>query len=211
MTSTSTRRGWSVARVAIGAGAVAATALLALAVPASAHVPNVKAECKDGKTTLSVVLTKYVVHQGKTNTVQVTDGEQTLQEETNFGTSFSKTFETDGSVDHAFVVTVKAWDDPKGEKGWSFVKRLPVTACVTPTTTTTVPPTETTTTTVSETTVPPTETTTTTTAAPVTTTTAVSGGLADTGASIAIPLVLGALLLVGGGALVLLTRRRGRA
>jgi LPXTG-motif cell wall-anchored protein len=209
MEFTSTSRRWlDVAGRALVGAAVAATALVAFATPASAHTPEVKAGCKDGKTTLTVKLTKYNSHQA--NTVKVTDGNAVLAD-TSFATDYSKVFEADPTVDHAFTVTVVAWDDPKSEKGWSFVKRLPVEACVTPTTTTTTT-TETTTTT----TVPPTTTEETTTEAPTTTVAPTSPppsdtDLANTGASLAVPLSLGALLLAGGGALLFMARRRRHA
>ncbi|HEY0638602.1 MAG TPA: LPXTG cell wall anchor domain-containing protein [Pseudonocardiaceae bacterium] len=221
--SPTTRRWTSAARIALGSGVVAATALVGLAVPAGAHTPKVYAHCEDGTTTLVVELKSYNGQQD--NSVKVTANEQTVLDENDFGTDLTDSWEFDGTVDQHFVVRVMAWDDPKSNKGWSFTKELTVEACATaPTTTTTTTTTETTaTTTVTEPTTTTEETTTTTseetTAPPATTTEQVApttvpaddDDLADTGASIAIPLVLGALLLLGGGALVLVARRRRTA
>lgn len=197
-----TSRRW--AGRALGAGAAAAAALIALAAPASAHTPDVEANCVDGTTTLTVELVKYNPRQP--NTVKVTDGDAVLVEE-EFGEEFTQRWELPGDVDHNFVVEVSAWDDPNGEKGWSFVSELGVGACVTPPTTTspdiptttehpgaTEPP---------ATTMPP---------APQPKPDAEpEDELAATGASIALPLGIGAVLLAGGGVLLYLVRKRSRA
>ena len=208
----STSRRWpSFARWALGAGAVAATALVALAVPASAHTPDVKAVCnpETGKTTLTVNLTRY--NSEHPNTVKITEGSTVIAEDADFGTTYQKSFaDFSGAVDHTFVVDVKAWDDPKSTKGYSFNRSLTTKACVRdtppppPSSVTTTTKTSTSTTTQEA---PATATPTTTTPAPV----PQGDRLAETGASIAIPALLGGLLLASGGALLFIVRRRRNA
>lgn len=186
------------ARRLLATGAIAGTALLALAIPASAHTPHVTAKCDNGKTTLHVNLEAY--NGQKANTVKATDGDSTLVD-TTFKSNYDKSWDVSADQPHTFTVTVAAWDDPNGKQGFSFTQTLTVEACVVPTTT---PPPSTTTGTVAPTTtnqapVPPS-----TTPAPP----AAQGGLPNTGASVGLPLVLGAVLLVGGGALLLVVRRR---
>ena len=194
------------ARRVLATGAIAGTALLALALPASAHTPNVNAKCNpDGSTTLTVNLTNYQHGKdGQTNTVKATDGSTVLVDQT-FDTQYSKSFEVSASKGHDFTVTVRAWDSSKYNLDWA----QHVDACVTPpTTTTTVPPTTTTTT------VAPTSTTSSEAPVPPVTSTPPAqqgGGLPDTGANVGLPLGIGALLLVGGGALLLVVRKRRAA
>jgi hypothetical protein len=195
MANTSTwRRRTGAVLGALGVGAVAV--IVGLAGPAEAHTPKATAKCDDGKTVLKVELTRY--NPQKANTLSVTDEGKSLLE-TDFQTDFKKVWEVAGDVDHNFVVKVVAWDDPDGKKGFSFTEKLPVKACVTkPTTTTTKPSESTPETTTSE-------------SAPATTTSEEEAPLANTGASIGLPLGIGALLLVGGGVLLVVMRRRGRA
>jgi LPXTG-motif cell wall-anchored protein len=178
---------------------------------ASAHTPKLSAECKGDTTTLTVKLESY--NGQKKNTVKVSDNGTTLDDVT-FKTSYDNKWGVPGNVDHSFTVKVVAGDDKTGEKGFSFEKTLDVKACVTPptttTTTTTVPPTTTTTTEV-----PPT--TTTTEVAPVVNTTPTTPttpevqneGLAETGASIAWPLGIAGVLILGGIGALFVVRRRG--
>jgi len=213
------RRRFGVALGAVLTGVAAS--LIGFAGTASAHTPDLKASCEGDTTTLSVKLTAY--NAEKPNTVKITDGDKVLVDTTEFKTKFEDTFETSGAVDHVFTVTVKAWDDPNGDKKFSFTKELKVTKCVTETTTTT-----TTTETTSETT-PPSETSSTpsetptsssteappvsTTVVPTTTTTTEveEAALAETGASIALPLGIAGVLLVGGAVLLFVVRRRSKA
>lgn len=201
MALTLTSRRWAdLARKTTGAGvavALAAVAALALATPANAHTPKVQASCEDEGTTLKVKLSNYNAQDDNILTV-VADGEAIIEEKV-FGTSFDENWaDFDPTVKHEFVVEVIAWDDPDGKKGWSFSETLPVEACAA------TPPTT------------PEATPTTSKVAPAAnkvapTTSPASGdseGLANTGASIAIPIVLGVLMLVGGGALLFLVRRR---
>ena len=198
----------SFARRALVTGAAAAVALLALAVPASAHTGKPDAGCdkETGKTWLKVELTKY--NADKVNTIKVTDGDKVVLPETKFGSTFSSTesqpdwagkdSQFAGDVDHNFTVVVKAGDHVEGQDTFSFTWTKKVAACVEKeqppaVTTTTMAPT-------------------TTTVAATTTTAAVvaSTALANTGASIAIPLAIGALLLIGGVGMLILVRRRRR-
>jgi LPXTG-motif cell wall-anchored protein len=208
----------------LGAITVAATsglALLALAIPASAHTPSSKAECVDGKAVLSVKLGAYAKRD---NTIVVKDGETELVK-TSFGENYEKSWTRAGDVAHTFTIAVKASDGDK----FNYSKTLTVEACVKPTT----PPS--TTTTVSKPSTPAsttesappssTEVTTSTTESssetvPVTTTSPVGAGggegeatpppLASTGAS---PgwLLLSGLGLVGAGAAAMVVVRRKRA
>ena len=202
MAHTSTaRRRFGAALTTLGVGVVAAAALVGMAGTASAHKPEIKAECTDAGTVLEVHLKQY--NGNGENSVTVMDGEEVLLEKTVFQSDFDQKFEgLDATVEHTFTVDVKAHDDPSGSQGFTKVMTATAEACVTPPPTSSEPaPTS------SE--APPAPTTTTTTVAP-----APQGAappLAETGASIAIPLGIGALLLVGGGVLLFVVRRRSRA
>jgi LPXTG-motif cell wall-anchored protein len=192
------------------AGAVAG--LIGFAGTASAHKPAVSAECKDGSATLTVTLVAY--NSDKKNTVKVTDN-GTVLDETQFKDHYTPApFKKPGDVKHTFTVVVLAGDDLDGKQGFSFTDTKVVEACVTPPTSTkpTTPPPS------SSTTPPPSSTTSSSSvAAPViatsTTTPApqAAPALAETGASIAIPLGIGGVLLVGGAALLFVVRRRSKA
>ncbi|HEY0447918.1 hypothetical protein [Actinophytocola sp.] len=206
MAHTSTaRRRFGVAISTLGVGVAAAAALVGLAGTASAHTPDIKAECTEGGTVLSVDLKAY--NDKGTNTVTIKDNDKVLLAETAFASTFQQTFDKlDATVTHDFVVDVKAWDDPNGTQGFTKTLTAKAEACVVAppeeTTTTTPPPVE------SSTEAPPAPSS----AAPTTTTTPVEkAALAETGASIALPLGIGAVLLVGGGVLLFIVRRRGRA
>jgi hypothetical protein len=221
MAATSASGRWAFARRAAATSAVAAAGLVALAIPASAHVPSANAGCdKDtSKPTVSVSFMQYRLEDGKptgkpnsVTVVEVTkDGEKALANES-FGVELVKTYKfdkLDGRVAHTFKVTVMAFDDQDKEhpQGWSKIfKDLKSGVCdKTETTTTTTPPPSTPLSNPSSAPV---------TVPPVTTTPPVVGAnasLASTGATIALPLAIGALLLVGGGVLLLLMRRRGKA
>jgi hypothetical protein len=229
-----------IARSAIGASAVTATAavaLLAMTAPASAHTPVLKAECKDDKALLSVKLTSYA--GGNSNTIKIKDGNETLKDQ-KFGQSFEEKFTRPGDVAHVFTIEVKASDGDR----FSFSKKLETPACVykpptststtttttstttsTSTTTTTTSPESTTSTTTTTTETTPSETTPSESTPPTTTTTEFvppttttqgivpvgnESDLASTGASIAVPLAIGFTLL-GGGAVALFTLRRRRS
>jgi LPXTG-motif cell wall-anchored protein len=198
MAATSASRSWAAfARRAVATGAVAAAGLIALAIPASAHTPHVNTGCEGETTTLTVDLTQYAPNEKTPNTVKVVEGKNNVLADTTFGGSYNKVFKFEDGNGHDFVVTVHAWDDQK----FSFEKKLSAPACKKTTT-----PTKPTSPTSSPTTVPP----------PVTTTTeapavGANANLASTGASIGLPIAIGALLLVGGGVLLLVMRKRGKA
>ncbi len=206
-------------RAPLHVAAVVAAACLLAAVPASAHTPSLKAGCVDGNAVLTVGLTRY--DGRRSNSVSVEDNGRSV-EDRRFRESFRSTYSGPGTAGHVFAVTVRAWDDPRWERGWSFRKTLTVPACVTPTTTVpaTTTPTVTTTTPVESTTTTTTTTATSTTTAPLTfdwpTTqrkavvvpAANDSGLPDTGANVTVPLVLGVLLLSGGVVVLFVLRRR---
>lgn len=204
MAATSASSSWSTfARRAFATSAVAAVALISLAVPASAHTPKAWADCKGADAFAHVKLENYVVNVK--NTVTVTEGETVLLATTEFPDKFTwDSAKLDGSVVHKLLVSVKAGDDPK----WSVDIPLETKKCVQPTQPPTKP-TKPTSTRPSST--PPSSSA----PAPVTTTTppvvGANASLASTGASIALPLGIGALLLIGGGVMLLIMRRRGKA
>lgn len=205
-------------RFGVATGVVLATVttgLIGFAGTASAHTNRSSAECEGDTTTLTVDLTAY--NDQKANTVKITDN-GTVIHEGEFDKNFQEEFTAPGDVEHIFTIDVVAWDDPvdqQNDKNWSFTDEHKVAACV-------QPPTETTETT------PPSETTTTTTEAPpaptsseappvpttppTTTTTEVQEeALAETGASIALPLGIAGVLIVGGVGALFVVRRRGKA
>ncbi|WP_033441738.1 LPXTG cell wall anchor domain-containing protein [Saccharothrix sp. NRRL B-16314] len=204
----------------LGALTAAIAASVFAAAPAQAHTPVFTPGCEGEKSTLTVSLKAYQVNGDKTNTVKVTvDGEEV--ENRTFGHEFEAVYTRPGDVAHKFTVEVKAWDDPNGDRGWTKKFTPEVPACVkvvppTTTTTTTTTTTEVTTTAPTTTTVETTVETTPESTTPVTTTTTAEvvpvadtgDDLADTGASIAIPLVIGLVLLGGGAALLIVLRRR---
>ncbi|WP_433262788.1 hypothetical protein ACQPZF_30455 [Actinosynnema sp. CS-041913] len=196
---------------AIGVAAALVTTGLITAVPASAHTPTVWAKCVDEKAVLHVDLKAYA-HEGNKLTVSV-DGKE-LEQRT-FGSSYTHDYDGgDATVPHSFKVVVKASDSDnysftRGENGEldvpACVEEVPSTVPSTPSSEPSTPPSETST---------PSSEPTSSSAAPVATTTAAppaEGGLANTGATIAIPLVIGLVLLGGGTAVLLVLRRRAKA
>lgn len=218
MAATSASRNWAAfARRAVTAGAVAAVGLMALAIPAGAHVPDAKAGCdkETSKPQVSVSFLKYRTEDGKPDgmpnsvtVVEVKDGKKTMLKEVSFGKELVDTFvfdKLDGRVEHTFEVKVNAFDDQDKEhpQGWTKTFRdLKSEVCDT----STPPSSESSTPSSPSSQTPPPATTTT--EAPVV---GANANLASTGVSIAVPLAVGALLLVGGGVLLVLMRRRGRA
>jgi hypothetical protein len=215
------------ARRAVGIGgatAVAIGAMLALALPASAHVHSDTAGCYNNSAVFKVDLENY--NGGKTNTVTITDQGTTIVNAETFKTSYVKTFtDADATVAHTFTISVVAGDDKTGSQGFTFKDTQTSPVCETPppppptTTTTTPPPPSSTTTapptTTSSSTTPPPATTT----APPTTTTAVvaaatttpgSGSLPFTGVNTALPLGIAGLLVVAGGGILFWLRFKAR-
>lgn len=140
-----------------GATAVAIGAALALAIPASAHVPGLNAGCDSdtGVTTVKVDLEQYNGDRGAKNWVTLTDetGKQLLPNTATSGMDAGKaffqtsyTFQTteSGAVDHKFTMTVFAQDDPHSKNhAWDGVFTKTTYACVKNTTTPPPPPTTT--------------------------------------------------------------------
>lgn len=194
-------------RYGVGLGVVLATVsagMIGFVGTASAHTNRSSAECVDPNTTLTVDLTAY--SSKHTNTVKITDGDTVLDENNDFGKEYAKKFEVPGDVEHNFTIVVKAGDDDK----FSFTKEYKVEACVEapPSSETTTPPVETTTETPAPTSseAPPAPTT-----PPTTTTTEQEEVLAETGASVALPLGIAGVLIVGGAGALFVVRRRSKA
>jgi LPXTG-motif cell wall-anchored protein len=195
-------------RFGVGLGVVLATVsagMIGVVGTASAHTNRSSAECVDPTTTLTVDLTAYSTKH--TNTVKITDGDTVLDENNDFGKEYAKKFEVPGDVEHNFTIVVKAGDDDK----FSFTKEYKVEACVEtppPSSETSTPPVETTTETPAPTSseAPPAPTT-----PPTTTTTEQEEVLAETGASVALPLGIAGVLIVGGAGALFVVRRRSKA
>ncbi|QFZ22171.1 hypothetical protein [Saccharothrix syringae] len=197
-------------------------AVLAGAPTASAHTPSVVGGCVDGRAVLTVELERY--DGRRANSVSVTDGDRSIEDE-RFRGEFRRAYSESGTVPHAFVVTVLAWDDPRGARGWSFSREVTVHKCATPP----IPPAPP---------APPPAVTTTTVEVPVATTPTAVGtttattppltfhlpstqpkpvvraaGLSDLprpGPRVTVPLVLSAVVLVGGLVVLVVLRRRLR-
>jgi hypothetical protein len=203
-----------------GAAAVAIAASLALAGVASAHNHDVTAQCVTdtkstnyGKSALTVSLTNYA---DSPNSVVVTEtaGSATptaLYSSKDFTPQYVHTFYEDGTLAESYEVKVVA-----NSKQFSFDSVVTTKVC--PQSTTTTPPTETTTPTQPPTETPSSSSAPTTTAAavaPVSTKTPPSGGLAYTGVSTELPLIIGGVLIVlGAGALIamrIMKRRRAES
>jgi hypothetical protein len=221
--------------VGVGGATVAAIgAMLALALPASAHTPIITPACdKDsGHMTLTIDLTQYVKPKqdsGDENTVWATD---TLADGTvidlipqskpdTFDTEFHITFDANSTpaagpndVANTFEVKVTAWDAPDNPSFSPDFKKT-VYPCVEkqsppppPPTKPTLPPSQST---------PPAPTSTTTAVVAAASTTNAppgAGELASTGVNAGVPLrIAGALVIIGGGILFFLRykARRGNA
>lgn len=195
-------------RFGVGLGVVLTTVtagMVGFVGTAAAHTNSSKAECVDDTTTLTVNLTAY--SDKHENTVKITDGETVLDENKNFGKEYSKVFKVPGDVEHVFTIDVKAGDSDR----YSFTKEYKVAACVEtppPSSETSTPPVETTTETPAPTSseAPPAPTT-----PPTTTTTEQEEVLAETGASVALPLGIAGVLIVGGAGALFVVRRRSKA
>ncbi|RKT56482.1 LPXTG cell wall anchor domain-containing protein [Saccharothrix australiensis] len=205
----------------LGAAAVIVATGLITSLPASAHDKTVWAKCVDEKAVLHVDLKSYA-RQGNELTVSV-DGKE-LDKRT-FGADFAQRYDGgDATAPHSFKVVVKASDNDK----YSFTSKegeldVPVCAERVPTTEPSAPgtPSSEPSTPSSEPSTPSVEPSTPSSSpapsssaavAPTTTTAPpAEGGLANTGASIAIPLVIGLVLLGGGVAVLVVQRRRAKA
>ncbi|MFD7655006.1 LPXTG cell wall anchor domain-containing protein [Actinosynnema sp. NPDC059797] len=204
----------------VGTLAVATTASVFFAAPAFAHTPILQGGCEGEKSYLTVELRDYVKRDGKKNSVTVTmDGE--VVENTEFDKNFPrKTYSKSSAEKVVFKVDIKAWDDPDGSKRYTRTEIREIDSCVEEQPPAEEPPAE----------EPPAEeppaeqppaeeppaesssvaVSPTTTAAPtsVAPIAAEETPLANTGASIAIPLVIGVVLLGGGAALLIMQRKR---
>lgn len=201
-----------------GATAVAIGAMLALALPASAHVHQQDAKCYGDNIQYTINLSNYQLKDSQgnkiDNTVTVTDETtgKVLINNPSFGTKFSDT-ETipDATVEHTFKTAVVAGDDLDGKQGFTYTEENKAGPCTTPpppTSTTTPPPPS------STTTAPPTTTTAVVAAATTTNVPPGSGELASTGVNAGLPLgIAGALVIIGGGILFFLryNARKGKA
>lgn len=209
--------------VAFGVVLTGVTAgLIGFAGTAGAHTNRSFAECKNDKATLSVDLTFY--NDREVNTVKVTDNGKVLHDG-EFGKTFQRKFEAKGDVAHVFVVDVVAGDDPKEENNrdkWTFDAEYKVAACVTvtqppATSSTSATPTSEAPTSEAPTSEAPAPTSSEVappSASPVPTTPAPAAQeevLAETGASIALPLGIAGFLIVGGVGALFVVRRRGKA
>ena len=210
MAATSASRRW--ARRAITTTAVAAVGLLALAIPASAHTPTASAECnKDNVPTVTVSAKSYELNgDNKTpNWIKIfVDGADQAAIEKAFGVNFPETSfplkDLDATTEHTFKIVVKAWNDDDftdQHPNYSQIFEKKTKACkekeqppAPPENPPANPPANN----------PPAP-------QPAAAPAVASTELASTGVSIAIPLAIGALLLVGGGVLLLMMRRRGKA
>ncbi|WP_188316480.1 LPXTG cell wall anchor domain-containing protein [Solihabitans fulvus] len=206
------------ARKALGVSAVtavAATLWVGLAAPASAHNKTWTAACdtKTGKTTVSVDLTYY--NADKANTVELKDNDTELVAVTNFPDSFKTDKTVAGDVAHTFTLTVKAWDDTDGKKGFSFTQKQTVPACVKPTSSSVAPTSSSVAPSSSAVVAPPSSNAPSSSATSVTTSpaavaAATENPLANTGASVTLPLLLGGGLLAAGAVALFAVRRTRR-
>ncbi|HJP79935.1 MAG TPA: hypothetical protein VJ914_37025 [Pseudonocardiaceae bacterium] len=223
-----------------GATAVALAATLALAGVADAHTPKFSTGCLDnGQAFLNVDLSNYTLpRQGDpNNTFGITytpDGgkTQTVQATRTFATGYPGSisnedpFPVDGTTAGEFTITIFAWDDANGDhsvakvgqaNAWdgTFIEKTKACPQHGGGTPTPPPPTKTTTPSQPPTSAPGTSSAPTSTSAavaPVSTKTPPGGGLAYTGVSTELPLIIGGVLIVlGGGALItmrIMKRRR---
>src|SRR3954471_15047821 len=94
---------------------------------ASAHTSSVSATCAK----LSVNLSSYQSSGGQNHVTVTVDGAQ--KADAAFGSSYSQFFPfADQTVAHSWTVKVTAWDDPDGQKGWSFTKSGTSEPCAPP-------------------------------------------------------------------------------
>lgn len=209
-------RGLGRRSAALGATAAAALLLpLALATGASAHTPKWQVTCDK----ITIDLTNYSDAQGVKNAVSLTvDGEKLLDQH-QFGKSFQQTFPVkahNAPITATFVVTTT--EDPKNTD-WNKTETKTIEVCQTPTPTPTPTPSRTPTPTPTTASPTPSRTaspsptptpTRATTPAPAPTSTPVAPALAQTGSSDNTPVIaaVGAGVLVAGGALVFLARKR---
>ncbi|HEU5470508.1 MAG TPA: LPXTG cell wall anchor domain-containing protein [Actinophytocola sp.] len=214
MAATPAPRNWAVfARRAFALTAAGAVALVALAVPASAHTPKWSAGCDEAKgETAAAAWVKFELkfyddsrNPNKVNKFVLKDGDTVLASSNDFGSAVKETkIDLDPTVEHKLTFKVTSHngygqvDESKTVK--ACVKTPPSSSTATQPPSEEQPPAE-------EEQPPAEETTTTTTTVAV----GVNANLAETGASIALPIGIGALLLIGGAGLLFVLRRRDKA
>ena len=115
---------------AVGTLFLIASLVILSALPALAHTPSIQAKCDGLKVSLTFYNTRY------DNSVVVTIDGVVVDSESDFGTTYTGSFPWDDTVSHSYLVVVAAWDDPNGEKGWSFSHQGSQQACRQVTTTT---------------------------------------------------------------------------
>ncbi|MFC6088473.1 LPXTG cell wall anchor domain-containing protein [Saccharothrix lopnurensis] len=212
----------------LGTLAVATSASVFFAAPAFAHNQDFIAGCQGEKSTLTIKATQYDKHEANKNTVKVSlDGKEIDSQ--SFDKNFEKTYTSDSKVELTYTIVIEAWNDPIDEqnnKKWSIRGTKTVPSCVeeeeppaeqppaeeppgeeppAEQPPAEQPPAEQPPAQESSVAVSPTTTVAPTSVVPIA---AEETPLANTGASIAIPLVIGVVLLGGGAALLIMQRRR---
>lgn len=92
------------------------------------YVPEVPATPAQGEPTIVVDNPDYVPADTTPNSVSVTvDGAVVHSAE--FGSSYTATVPIDGATKHNYSVTITAWNDPTGSKGWTKTFTGKTTAC----------------------------------------------------------------------------------
>jgi len=110
--------------------ALAMVGLTAFAPPASAQVPvpSVSTTCEG----LTVDLVNYQIDPTGTNGVIVLVNGVKIANNPNFGTSYNKWFPFVAGQTNAYMVMVKAWDDPTGTLGYTKNFQGTVDGCAVP-------------------------------------------------------------------------------
>ncbi|MGN6334073.1 MAG: LPXTG cell wall anchor domain-containing protein [Motilibacteraceae bacterium] len=99
-----------------------------IAGPASAHTPSVTTGCAADGSFLEVSLDTYTA--GVTNTVKVVVDGKTVDQDGDFGTTFSGRYDLSAAATHTYAVTYTAGDDPDGSHGWSGQASGTIQACL---------------------------------------------------------------------------------
>ena len=93
--------------------------------------PAVPATPEQGTPTITVANPDYVPASSAPNTVTATvDGEQVLS--ATFGSNYSNTISLEKYTAHTYTVTITAWNDPTGSKGWTKTYTGTTTPCEIP-------------------------------------------------------------------------------
>jgi len=126
------RRGWAALAGGIALALVLGSGIAVAATGAAeAHTPSVSTSCAG----VTVVAASYNTNNGQQtpNSVEATiDG--VVQAAIPFGNSLTRTFSfVDPSKTNTYTITVKAWDDPKGDNKWTQTFTGKVDPCAKPT------------------------------------------------------------------------------